>query len=126
MGKCAELPQISPRVDYWLLEWARWLRAEPTKLGYPHHINGIIGGGESRRTDEWEEDEFAAIWMRNCQAMDALISDLSPPQACAVRHIYGGDVFPDVFRFRHEKPVLSLLEDAAAKLLIGMNARVII
>lgn len=117
----AETPKIPERVDYWLTEWARWMYSEPTRLGYPHKSMGIRTGGEDRRTEDWEEDENQAIRLRNCEAMDALISDLPPAQCCAIRSIYAGDVW----RFPRENQ-FALLERASATLLIGMNARAIL
>ena len=119
-GPIPGIPQIPDRVDFWLSAWARWYRLEPNKLGYPHKVNGLIGGGESRRTAEWEEDETEKIWHRNCQAMDALVESLPPSQCCAIRHCYLGEVW------RFKGRLLELLETASATLLRGMNARAIL
>ena len=123
MLRAENLPEIPDRVDYWLNQWARWTRKEPSRLGYPPRTLGLVGGGESRRTDEWEEDTGIAIWQRNCEVMEALIESLPPAQGCAIRHVYSGDEWPKVFRFHN---LLKLIELAASKLLIGMNARVVI
>lgn len=93
----------------------------PNKLGYPSKVCLIVSGGESQRTEDWEEETYEAIWKRNCAAMDALISDLPPAQCCAIRHVYAGDVY----RFPREN-VIELIQKAAERLLKGMNDRVII
>ena len=106
------------RVDYWLNEWSRWYRQEPIRLGYPHHVSVARGGGHSRRTAEFIEDQEFGVWQRNCQAMDALIESLPPSQCVAIRSEYLGEPW----RFpRDNKPALLLA--AFQALLIGMNAR---
>lgn len=113
--------EINHRVDYWLNQWAVWYRAEPNRLGFPHRCMGIVGGGESRRGEEWEEDERSNIWHRNCEAMDALIESLPPSQCCIVRHVYLGEVW------RSPRQTLeSLLESAQESLMLGMNARAVL
>ena len=112
-------PDIPDRVDYWLLQWGRWCRYTPDKLGYPSKVTGIVSGGV--RNDDWEEETGQSIWRRNCATMDALISGLPPAQCCAVRHVYAGDAF----RFPREN-VIELIQAASVALLDGMNARVII
>ena len=114
-------PEINIRVDYWLNQWAVWYRAEPCRLGFPHHIPGIVGGGESRRGEEWEEDETNKVWHRNCEAVDALVESLPPSQCCVVRHVYLGEVW----RFPREN-LMDLLETAVKTLLRGMNARAVL
>lgn len=109
---------IPERVDYWLNQWAVWYQSEPTKLGYPHRSLGLIGGGESRRGEEWEEEENDKVWKRNCEAMDALVESLPPVQCLLVRHTYLGGEFRLQVGDRE-----ALLEEAAQTLLRGMNAR---
>ncbi len=106
------------RVDYWLNEWSRWYGQEPNRLGYPHRVSVARGGGHSRRTAEFIEDQEFGVWQRNCQAMDALIESLPPSQCVAIRAEYLGEPW----RFpRDNKPALLLA--AFGALLIGMNAR---
>ena len=91
------------------------------ELGYPAKSKPFIGGGESQRTEAFEESQSQSIWLRNCEVMDALIDSLPPAQCCAVRHIYAGDSW----RFPRDN-ALKLLEKAAETLLLGMNARAVI
>lgn len=121
MDRAQNALDIPERVEYWLVNWARWCRKSPHKLGYPSKVCLIVSGGESQRTEDWEEETYEAIWKRNCAAMDALISDLPPAQCCAIRHVYAGDVY----RFPREN-VIELIQKAAERLLKGMNDRVII
>lgn len=116
-----EPPPVNTRVDYWLNQWAVWYRAEPTRLGFPHRTIGLVGGGESRRGEEWEEDESDKIWHRNCEAMDALIESLPPSQCAAVRNAYIGE--PWCFPRENRE---ALLEAATVGLLRGMNARAVL
>lgn len=109
------------RVEYWLNEWSHWYAAEPNRLGFPHHVTGVVGGGHSRRGDEWEDEETRKTWHRNCRSMDALIESLPPSQCCAVRHVYLGEPW----RFPRENQA-ALLEAAETALLRGMNARAVL
>lgn len=121
MDETAWMPEVNPRVDYWLNQWAVWYRAEPNRLGFPHRTMGIVGGGESRRGVEWEEEESDKIWHRNCETMDALVESLPPSQCCIIRHIYLGEVW----RFQRQT-LDTLFELAQGGLLIGMNARAVL
>lgn len=115
----AETPKIHEKVDYWLNQWARWMRVRPAdemELGFPERAKPFIGGGESRRGEEFEEDQNIEIWKYNCQTMNALIGNLPPAQQCAVGHIYAGDCW----RFPRDN-LFELLELAAETLLIGMH-----
>lgn len=117
-----DTPDIPERVDFWLIEWARSMRASTGhELGFPDHCMPFISGGESQRTVDWDRDEWEKTLARNCAAMDALIASLPPAQALAIRHVYGGDCY----RFPRNN-LFQLLESAAATLLIGMNARGVI
>lgn len=113
--------ETNTRVDYWLNQWSTWYRAEPNRLGFPHRTIGLVGGGESRRGEEWEEDETNKIWHRNCEAMDALIESLPPSQCAAVRHSYLGEPW----RFPRDN-IEALLDMATVELLRGMNARAVL
>jgi hypothetical protein len=106
------------RTEFWLIEWAKWIRAFHHDLGYPHRAIGLVGGGESRRGEDACDDFADEIWRVNCKAMDALIEGLPPSQCCAVRHAYLGEPwkFP---RHNMEK----LLEMAEVALLVGMESR---
>ncbi len=115
----AEAPKIPERVDHWLLAWAAWMRVRPSdemELGYPSRVKPWIGGGESQRTDDWEESEAEKIRLWCCETMNKLIKDLPLAQQCAIGHIYAGECW----RFPRENK-FKLLEDASQALLIGMN-----
>lgn len=112
---------VNTRVEYWLNQWSIWYTAEPNRLGFPHRTIGLVGGGESRRGEEWEEDETNKIWHRNCEAMEALIEGLPPSQCCVIRHLY----LDETWRFtRDNKEALFVV--AQANLLRGMNARAVL
>ena len=112
------IPDIPERVDYWLTEWARYDRTyQPqARLGYPRQVKPFVTGGESSRWDDWATDEEKAAWLRNCKTLETLIFDLPAAQSCSVRHIYLGEPW----RFPRDN-CLTLLERAAASLLISMN-----
>jgi len=113
---------IDRRVDFWLSNWARWMRIKGlSRLGYPGRSEPFIGGGESQRTDDWELDMQDEIWLNNCRAMDALIDGLPPSQGCAIHHVYLGASW----RFPRGN-VVQLVQDAAKALEIGMNDRSIL
>ena len=95
--------------------------ADLMELGYPSKAKPFIGGGESRRGEEWSEDEGIKIWQRNCEVMNALIESLPPAQQCAVCHVYAGDCW----RFPRDN-LMTLLAKACDALLIGMNERAVI
>ncbi len=120
-SQLSETVEDYERVDHWLNQWSKWMRGARTKLGYPSKAVPFIGGGESQRTAEWEEDAQESIWLTNCRAMDALIDSLPPTWGCAVHHIYLGAVY----RFPRED-VLSLLAKAMGQLREGMNERAIL
>ena len=49
------------------MQWARWMRVRPSdemELGYPARILPWIGGGESQRTEDFDEDQNLAVWQR--------------------------------------------------------------
>lgn len=120
-----EIPEIHPRVDFWLNLWARSCRPKASdlaRLGFPDHSQPFIGGGESQRAEDWDDDEWRKTVARNCKAMDALIADLPPAQCAAVRNVYAGENF---FRYPRNN-LCALLESASNILLVGMNARAVI
>lgn len=121
-GRATETyPGLSDRVNYWLTEWARWMRRPEQKLGYPKRTLGLVGGGESQRWDDWAWEGESEAWERNCRAIDALIQDLPVAQNCAIQHLYLGTVW----RFPRDN-ASELLNRAEAELLRGMNARAIL
>lgn len=110
---------IPDRVDYWLTQWAAWHRHDQPRLGYPSRSAVLVSGGESRRGDEWEEDETRKFWGRNCQIMEALINGLPQGQRTAVNAFYltVGVEVPNAEQ---------IVATASESLLIGMNARGVI
>lgn len=100
------------------------MRVKPSdemELGFPPRIKPWIGGGESQRGEDFDEQQDLSIWQHNCAAMNALIDSLPPAQRCAVCHIYAGDCW----RFPRNNPI-ELLVKAGESLLLGMNARAVI
>lgn len=113
-----DLPQIHERVDYWLNQWARFMRHPGIRLGYPNASLIFANGGESQRWADWADDEEERIWKRSVKAMDAAINDLAPAQRIAIHHTYLGVTaqFP-------RDNLFELLEQAASYLLIAMHKR---
>jgi hypothetical protein len=111
-------PQIPERVDYWLGQWARYMRHDGTRHGYPTSSLGLMGGGESQRWADWADDEEWRIWVRNVKAMDAAINDLPGSQRVAICHVYLGQVaqFP-------RDNLMELMEAASNNLLAAMEKR---
>lgn len=109
-------PQIPARVDYWLTQWARYMRHPGMRLGYPARSLCFTGGGESQRWADWADDEEERIWLRSVRAVDAAIADLTPDQRMAVCHVYLGQVTA-------LENIFGLLESAAQALLAAMQRR---
>lgn len=95
-------------IDYWLHQWARWMRGgDSRKLGYPRRSLGIATGGASEQFDDMVEREDR----KSVRATDAAIRSLSLDQQSAIHHIY----LAAVFRMRRDpvevyKEALPVLE----------------
>jgi hypothetical protein len=114
-----QLEQLIPdRVDYWLIQWARYCRHYRPNLGYPSKALGLVSGGESRRGEDVDLDFAEQAQKVNCQALDALVDSLPPSQCAAVRSVYLGEVW----RFPRENQI-ALLQAAAETLIKGMDRR---
>lgn len=127
-----ERPNLDDRVNFWLIQWARFCRIDDTDLGYPSTSSPFIGGGESQRADDWLDGETEKVWIKNCQAMNALIDDLPRIQELVIRKVYLGENL--IFRERIFEPVRHntaayldlinvILGQASQRLIPGMNDR---
>ena len=77
-------------IDYWLTQWALWMRGgDSRKLGYPRCSLGIATGGAS----EQFEDLVERADRKSVRATDAAIRSLSLEAQSAIHHIYLAAVF---------------------------------
>ena len=118
MTQCATNYHSLTRVEYWLIEWAKWVKQWRSNIGYPGRSIGIMSGGESRRGADVDQDFEYAAWSVNVKALDSLIEGLPPSQTCAVRHAYLGETW----RFPRDN-LDQLLELAENELERGCEAR---
>ena len=70
------------RLKQILDDWALWMHAPSTKLGYPSKSIGMINGGES--TSEAFEEMVSEMDITNVRTIDAIISSLPSNQKDAV------------------------------------------
>lgn len=70
------------RLKQILDDWALWMHAPSSKLGYPSKSLGMISGGES--TNDAFEDMVSEMDMTNVRTIDACISSLEPDQRDAI------------------------------------------
>ena len=61
-----------------LNDWARWMKQDSHRLGYPSKTSYFSTGGES--TSEVFEDMVSKSDMENIKIVDAVIDGLSKPQ----------------------------------------------
>lgn len=102
------------RIEFHLLNWARWMKDDVFTEGYPRRAAGCLGGGYSRSFDEMVDDAD----VRCAMALDALIGGLEAPEAAAIHHVY----LSAVFRFVRAE-IETLLSKAKRKLESGLKAR---
>jgi len=65
-----------------LEDWARWMKSDNHKLGYPSKSIGMSSGGES--TSEVFEEMCSAQDMSNVRTIDAIIHSLDSSQQQAI------------------------------------------
>lgn len=70
------------RLKQILDDWALWMHAPSTRLGYPTKSLGMISGGES--TSDAFEDMVSDMDMDNVRTIDAIIHSLPQDQKEAV------------------------------------------
>jgi hypothetical protein len=70
------------RLKQILDDWALWMHAPSTKLGYPSKSLGMISGGES--TSDAFEEMVSEMDITNVRTIDAIISSLPSDQKDAV------------------------------------------
>lgn len=73
-------------IDAHLSSWARWMRQDSGRLGYPRHVPGIASGYVSQSF----EDMCDAVDDRVDRIVDACIRDLVSAQCCAVHSVWLG------------------------------------
>jgi len=77
------------RLEWHLDNWRDWMRAGVVTDGFPEHSAVCQGGGTSATFEELVE----AVDTRCAEAVDALISGLTPSELAAISHIYLHAVF---------------------------------
>jgi RNA recognition motif-containing protein len=75
-----------------LEDWARWMKKDSHKLGYPSKTSYFSTGGES--TSEVFEDMVSKSDMENIKIVDAIIDGLSKPQKTAINYRFLGGKKP--------------------------------
>jgi hypothetical protein len=73
-------------------DWARWMKQDSHKLGYPSKTSYFSTGGES--TSEVFEDMVSKSDMENIKIVDAVIDGLSNPQKIAINYRFLGGKKP--------------------------------
>lgn len=87
-----------------LHNWARWMKQDSHKLGYPQKSILMASGGES--SHDAFQDMLDSMDLNHVQAMDAIIDSLEPIQRQAIYARYLKDKKP--FRYEYQ---LSLAMD---------------
>ena len=75
-----------------LEDWARWMKKDSHRLGYPNKTTYFLTGGES--TSEVFEDMVSKSDMENIKIVDAVIDGLSNPQKIAINYRFLGGKKP--------------------------------
>jgi hypothetical protein len=65
-------------------DWARWMKRDSHRLGYPSKSSYFSSGGES--TSEVFEDMVSKSDMENIKIIDAIIDGLPKPQRNAINY----------------------------------------
>lgn len=105
-------------VEYWLGEWARWMRADSHRLGYPSRSLGIVTGGASEEFDELYERESRKPQVRS---VDAAIRSLPRQMETVISHYW---LSKDGYRLREE--LHALYVEALPLLEVEMRKRGVI
>jgi len=100
-------------VEYWLGQWARWMRHSSNRLGYPSRSIGLASGGASEHFDDLVERADH----KTVRAVDAAIRSLPLDQQAAIHHVW----LAAVFRLR--TPVSEVYADALDRLEAEMRKR---
>ena len=102
------------RVEWHLLNWARWMRSGNQIRGLPGRATLLSSGGKSKDFDEMADSEERKM-ARN---VDTIIHDLKPIEVMAIHHKY----LYAVYRFPREN-LADLLAGAKVKIGASLNKK---
>jgi hypothetical protein len=102
-------------IDWYCINWARWMRTGEQVQGYPHKVNGMV----NRSIFSAWEDMTEAMDRRLAAITDSVINDLVPAQSCALHHAY----LDAVYRFSEKYPFHRALEDGKDNLMAGLKKK---
>ena len=97
-----------------LEDWAKWMKSDNHKLGYPSKSIGMSSGGES--TSEVFEEMCSAQDMSNVRTIDAIIHSLDSSQQQAIYAKYLGAKPPLAFYWQLEMAYDNLLTIAGRRI----------
>jgi hypothetical protein len=97
-----------------LEDWARWMKSDNHKIGYPSKSIGMSSGGES--TSEVFEEMCSAQDMSNVRTIDAIIHSLDSSQQQAIYAKYLGAKPPLAFYWQLEMAYDNLLTIAGRRI----------
>jgi hypothetical protein len=95
-------------------DWARWMKKDSHRLGYPRKSSYFSSGGES--TSEVFEDMLSKSDMNNVKIVDAIIDDLPIKQKQAINYRFLGGNKPMYYERDLELAVDNLLTIAGRKI----------
>jgi RNA recognition motif-containing protein len=95
-------------------DWARWMKQDSHKLGYPSKTSYFLTGGES--TSEVFEDMVSKSDMENIKTVDSIIDDLPIKQKQAINYRFLGGNKPIYYERDLELAIDNLLTIASRKI----------
>ena len=95
-------------------DWARWMKSDNHKLGYPSKSVGLSSGGES--TSEAFEDMCSAQDMSNIRTLHAIIHSLEKGQQEAIYAKYLGSKPPLAYYWQLDMAYDNLLVIAGRRI----------
>ena len=95
-------------------DWARWMKQDSHKLGYPNKTSYFLTGGES--TSEVFEDMVSKSDMENIKTVDSIIDDLPIKQKQAINYRFLGGNKPIYYERDLELAIDNLLTIASRKI----------
>jgi len=95
-------------------DWARWMKSDNHKLGYPSKSIGMSSGGES--TSEAFEDMCSAQDMSNIRTIHAIIHSLEKGQQDAIYAKYLGAKPPLAYYWQLDMAYDNLLTIASRRI----------
>ena len=95
-------------------DWARWMKVDNNKLGYPSKSIGMASGGES--TSEVFEEMCSAQDMSNIRTIHAIIHSLDKGQQDAIYAKYLGSKPPLAFYWQLDIAYDNLLTMAGRRI----------